>query len=106
MGNPVLKILKKISFGNFLFLHSAFTCEYDGVKRVRSPKLHEMNGIPETKARMTAENDARLTEFVAEILRVNIFKMFQAAVFNQKGMGERFLRDVNFVLFGLGQPFG
>jgi hypothetical protein len=53
---------------------------------------------------LTTSPRTNLLEVSAESVRINMFKMFQFVVFDEKPVRKRFLRHVNLVLLHRGQP--
>lgn len=58
------------------------TCEYDRVKRIRTPELHEVNRIPESETGMSTEYDTGLPELCIECIIMNRFEMLEASCFH------------------------
>lgn len=46
-----------------------------------------------------------LTKFSAETFRKDVLKEFQSSILDKIGMRKWLIRDVNLVLFCIGQPF-
>lgn len=80
-GNPALQ---SNNFFVFFFISchwlKSWTCKYDRVQWIRTPKFNKMHSITETKTWMTAKHNARLTKIGAESFRINVLEMLQSGV--------------------------
>lgn len=92
----ILKLLLKLVF--------LCTCKYNSVQGIVAPQLHEVHGVAESEAGMTAEYYARLSIVIAESFGVRGRIMFQSGVLHEESVWKRFLWKINFVLLICRQP--